>query len=211
MSAAQSNESAIGTDVVTTKHGNNVVFRNYVVERPTHARSVRAAEAILDITITVPYLVSRVWPIFKDVNSWMNRFGYYWEGLPGDNENRFVRLGSKAADLKYGSDGAKTTYVVRKVVPEKLIYFDSLPGRMIDKDGWWTGHNLMTLKDLNGRTEISVFMEHTWFSETLSSEVLLAEARWVMFDAALGFWRDYFIPDLVSLLETGKVTATPAS
>jgi len=200
---------AIGNDVVATKHGDNVVFRNYLVDRPGHTKGLRAAEAVLEVLITLPYPVGKVWPVFKNFNAWMNRFGYVWDGLPAEKENDFVYLGNTGSsnDMSYGSDGSRTKYVVRKVVPEQLIYFDSLPLPLVGKDGVWTGHNLMSLHGKDGITEISVFMEHTWHSETMTIEELRAEARAIMFGAALEFWRDYFVPDLTCLLKTGK-TAT---
>lgn len=205
--ADQRNEPAIGVDVITTKHGSNVVFRNYIVERPAHSKTLRGVEAVLDITITLSRPVREVWPVFKDFNLWMNRFGYAWDGLPADNENHYVYLGNTRSsnNLKYGSEGSKTKYVVRKVIPEQLMYWDSLPVPLVDKDGVWTGHNLVGMQEANGQTRLSIFMEHTWYSETMTVEELRAEARWAMFDAVLAFWRDYFIPDLISLLETGRV------
>ena len=206
---AQKDESAVGTDVVITKHNQNVVFRNYLVERPAHTKSLRSVEAVIDISITLSHPVRKVWPIFKNFNSWMNRFGYVWDVAPADNENGFVYLGNTGAtnDLTYGSDGSRTKYVVRKVIPEQLIYIDSLPLPLVDKNGIWTGHNLMSLREECGRTKLSIFMEHTWYSEAMTIEELRAEARGAMFDAVLAFWRDYLIPDLTSLIETGKIAA----
>jgi len=207
--ANQENESAIGADVVITSHGTNVVFRNYMVDRPAHTKNLRAVEAITDISMKVSHPVRRVWPVFKNFDLWMNRFGYAWDGLPADNENNYVYLRNTGAsnDLKYGSDGSRTKYVVRKVIPEQLIYFDSVPVPLVDKNGLWTGHNLMSMKEENGQSVISIFMEHTWYSETMTIEELRAEARWAMFEASVVFWQNYFIPDLTSLIETGKVAA----
>ena len=203
----QGNESAIGTDIVTGRLGPNAVYKNYLIERPGHTKSLRAVEAILDISVTLSHPVGKVWPIFKNWNLWMNRFGYEWDGLPADNENNFVYLRNTGAsnDLQYAKD--RTTYIVRKVIQEQLIYLESLPTAIVGKDEVWTGHNVLSLKEENGTTTVSVFMEHAWYSETLSIDDLRAEARGLMFDSAVGFWRDYFVPDLTSLVETGKVAA----
>jgi hypothetical protein len=135
-------------------------------------------------------------------------FKYYL----ADNEDGFVYLANKAGanDLKVGSDGSRTKYVVRKVVPEHLIYFDSLPLAIVGKDGVWTGHNVMSLREREGRTEVSVFMEHTWYSETVSIEELRADAKKVL-EGGIAFWRDYFIPDLLSLVEARPLSAGDAS
>lgn len=203
-------EAAIGTDIVTTKHGPNIEFRTYLVERPAHTQTLLAVEAATDISMILPQPLRKVWPVFANFNLWMNRFGYVWDGLPAENENGFVYLRNTAAsnDLSYArTDKSRTKYVVRKVIPEQLIYFDSLPLPLADKDGLWTGHNLMSLKDDNGKTRISIFMEHTWYSERMSIEDLRAEARGAMFDAVVAFWRDYLIPDLISQIERGKIAA----
>jgi hypothetical protein len=203
----QQNRSAIGTDVVVTRHGDNVTFRNYLVERTAHTASLRSVEAVLEISIVVAHPARRVWPVLKNSNLWMKRFGYEWDGIPGDNENNYISLGNtgSANDLKYGTGGHRTVYVVRKVIPEQLIYQDSLPIRMLDKDCVWSGHNLTSLREDSGRSTINVFMEHTWFSESLSLEALRNEARGAMFGSAVGFWRDYFIPDLLSLIDASEV------
>lgn len=202
----QEQQAAIGTDVVTVKHGDNVEFRSYLVDRPGHTASLKAAEAVLEVSISLAHPVKRVWPIFRNFDRWMNRFGFVWDGLPAERENRFAYLANKgtANDMDYGSDGSRTQYVVRKVIPETLIYFDSLPLPLVGKDGVWTGHNLMSLVEEGGATKIAIFMEHTWYSQTLTIEQLRAEARSIMFDVAVAFWRDYFVPDLIAAVEAGK-------
>jgi len=199
----QRNESAIGHDLVVTKHGEHVTFRNYLIERPAHTERLHCVEAVLDVTIQTVFPARQVWPILKDANLWMRRFGYEWDGIPADHEDHYISLGNtgSANNMKYGSGGHRTVYVVRKVIPEQLIYQDSLPIRMIDKDGVWSGHNLTSLREHEGRTTINVFMEHTWFSETLSLDELRQEARGAMFGSAVAFWREYFIPDLLALIE----------
>jgi hypothetical protein len=206
---SQTNESAIGTEGVTVKYG-PAEYRSYLVDRPTLTQSLRGAEGVLDITIKIAHSVQEVWPIFINFNLWMNRFGYVWDSVPAENADRFVTLGNvgTANNLNFGLDGSRNRYVVRKVVKEQLIYFDSLPLRLTDVDARVTGHNVMFLREVNGQTEISVFIEHTWYSETMNLEDLRAEARKLMFVDAVAFWRDYFVRDLVSLIETGKVSDT---
>jgi len=208
VSVSRERESAIGTDIVTIDQGKGVVFRNYVVDRPTPSKALRAVEAVLDVDINVPHPVKKVWPVFKDFNSWMNRFGFLWDDLPADMENRYVYAANSGTnDLKYGLDGHKTAYVIRKVIPGQLIYFDSLPMAIPERDGTWSGHNVMSLEEVEGDTRISIFMEHTWYSDRMSIEDLRKEARGAMFDSAVPFWRDYFVPDLLSLIERGQVAA----
>lgn len=203
-SVIRGSQPAIGADVVTIRHGANVVFRNYLVDRPAHTEKLRAAEAVLDISVTVAKPVRDVWPVFCDFNSWMNRFGYVWDEVPANKENDYAYLGNVGTsnDLKYGAQ-TKNQYVIRKVIQEQLICFDSFPYQVPDRDVVFTGHNLMSMREADGKTQISIFMEHTWYSETVRLEELRAEARKVMFEDAVAFWRDYFIPDLLSLIGTG--------
>ena len=191
---------AIGHDVVIKRIAETATSRNYLVERPGYRPDVRAVEAILELTIDVPYPARNVWPAFADFNSWMSRFGYVWDQLPVNNENCYVYLGDTAAHSggKYET-GEKTRYVVRKVIPEQLIYFDSLPLPFADSASTWSGHNLMSLHEKRpGATEISVFMEHTWYSKALSSAELSKSAREAMYGFACDFWRDYFVPDMIA-------------
>ena len=130
------------------------------------------------------------------------------KGCRFENENKFVYLKfrSSANDAKSGDEGPKSKYVVRKVIPGQLVYFDSQPVPLPGKDGVWSGHNLMAMHEENGRTTISVLMEHTWYSETMSFEELHADAKGAL-GGAVAFWRDYFVPDLISLVETGRANA----
>ena len=118
----------------------------------------------------------------------------------------FVYLSNSHADnnLDFGKDGLRTQYIVRKVIPESLIYLDSLPRSMFGKPGVWSGHNVMSMRPVGKGTAVSVFMEHTWFSEAIPIEQLRSDAREIMFGAAVDFWRDFFIPDLLSLIRAKK-------
>src|SRR6266576_2623121 len=85
-------ESAIGTNVMLLAPRPNTSIRYYLIDRPAHTKTLRATEAVLDISIALAHPVRMVWPIFKDFNLWMNRFGFVWDGLPAENENGFVYL-----------------------------------------------------------------------------------------------------------------------
>jgi hypothetical protein len=195
------------SSVVVSSRAPNVVFRYDLVDRRAHTDRLCAAEISLDVSITVAHPVSKVWPVFADFNRWQSRFGFVWDGLPEGNEGNSIYLSNTpgANTLNYDLDGARTEYIVRKVVPESLIYFDSLPESVEGKDCVWTGHNVMSLTEERGQTRITIFMEHTWYSETMSVEDLRAEAKGVL-DSGLDFWREYFIPDLIAAVESGSAT-----
>jgi hypothetical protein len=200
-------DGPVGKGIAIIEGGPNATFRVYVADRPAQTSRLQASEIALDISITIRHPVKVVWPVFKNFNVWMNRFGYFWDCLPVDKENGYVHILNKpvAKDETTLPDGAGR-YIVRKVIPERLIYFDSLPAKIADKDGVWTGHNLMSLFEHGTQTRIAIFMEHTWYSETMSIDELRAEAKGVL-DKGVEFWRDYFIPDLISAVEAGQEAA----
>jgi hypothetical protein len=170
----------------------------YTADRPAFG-PFKVVEFVTDVTITLPHAVKMVWPIFKEFNLWMNRFGYLWDSVPADNEGNVVSLVNKGAnDYKYGRKGNESSYVVRKVIPEQLIYLDQLPIQIINGTG--TGHTVVSLSGEHGRTKIDFFMEHTGYSETASIGELRDEINKSM-EAGTAFWRDYFIPDLVAAIE----------
>jgi hypothetical protein len=189
--------SGIGADLETVKDGDNVTFTKYLVDRPMPLKGLLAAEAVVDICMTFEKPVGVVWPIFKNFNLWMNRYGYVWSAIPADEENGIVYLGNRSNEF-----GTNTPYVIRKVIPECLIYLESLPHALPGKNAYWTGHNVVNLREVGGRTVITSFMEHTFFSHELPVEELRKIAADLMFEkGAIGFWRNYFIPDLRSLIE----------
>jgi hypothetical protein len=203
---------ATGPEIFTVQTSPNVLMKYYFADRPAHTPALRAAECALDITITLKQPASEVWPVFRNFDVWMRRYGFIWESIPADNQDNFVYLGDGNSSSGDGSDGTKTKYVVRKVVPQQLIYFDSLPLPIVGKNGVWTGHNLMSMREEAGQSTISIFMEHTWYSETMSLEELRHEAKQAVLadNGGFAFWRDYFIPDLISLIE-GSEAAGEAS
>lgn len=196
-------DGPVGSGVVISNLNQNLVFKHYFSDRPGHTSRAHATELAVDITVTLAYPVRKIWPIFKDFNLWMNRYGFFWDRLPADNENAYVHLAG--SDDSKPDERAQSRYIVRKVIPEQLLYFDSQPLPIEGKDGVWTGHNLFSLHDEGMRTKINFFMEHSYYSETLSIEELRACAREVV-EAGLVFWRDYFIPDLVAAVDS-RVTA----
>jgi hypothetical protein len=200
----------VGDGVVVRSVAPNARFKFYTADRPAQSTRLRAAEISLDVSITLARPLRAVWPVFKDFNLWMNRFGYFWDRVPADSEDRFVHLGSKAGinDLTHHAPPERraqpTRYIVRQVIEGRLIYFDSLPMPIATKDGkegTWTGHNLFSLHEEGGHTRVAIFMEHTWYSESMTTEELREEGQRAL-DAGLEFWREFFIPDLVLAVES---------
>lgn len=206
----EANTGPVGSGLVISDAAPNAQFKYYVADRPGHTTRLRAAEIVLELTLIFAHPLPWVWSVFKDFDLWMNRFGYFWSSVPANNEYRYVYLHDKPwpNDLNPSSGVPPTRYIVRRVIPERIIYFDSLPEPIGDgKDGVWTGHNVMSLYEEHGRTTIAIVMEHTWYSETMSIEELRAEAK-VVLDSGLVFWRDYFIADLNAAVESKKPKQT---
>lgn len=191
-------EAPTGSGVEFRDAGPNARFKFYTSVRPGPIAGLRAVEIVLDVTIIIDRPVRAVWPVFKDFDRWMGRYGFVWHGLPAHNEDRYVHASS---DADTTSGVPPTRYIVRRVIAERLIYFDSLPMPIGGgKKGVWTGHNVMCLHEESGCTTISIFMEHTWYSESMTVEELRREAKAAL-DEGLVFWDAYFIPDLCACVE----------
>ena len=191
-------QSGVGTtrfDVI--KHGPHEFVR-YLVDRPMPVKGLLASEAVVDVRLAFSRPVKEVWRVMRDFNLWHNRYGYEWTGVIGDEENNIVYLGNKTGT----NFGTKIPYVVRRVIPERLIYQESLPHPFVDNNGFWTGHNVLSFWEEEGRTRVTVYMEHTFFSQQLQLEELRKVASDLMFEnGGIGFWRRFFIPDLETLIE----------
>jgi len=201
-SGAASRKSAMGPNVVTAGYGDNVVIKSFVVERPTVIKGLSAIEGVIEISWRIPRPARDVWVYLKDSNSWQNRYGYYWDGIVGDEEGYIVHLSDKTNHY-----GAGIPYFVRKVVPERLIYLESPWLPTAQQDGAWSGHNVIALDERNGESLIAIFMEHTWQSQAQSVESLRQTVQAAV-DAAMTFWREYFIPDLESLVLKSPASAS---
>ena len=205
-SSYRPDSAAEGHGSVRLDHGPHASFTYYCADRPAHTKRMRAAEAVLDIAINIPQPLHLVWPVFKDFNVWMNRFGYFWDQAPAENEHGYVYLSGERPAPSKPEYGVK--YIVRKVIPQRLIYFDSMPAPIDGNQGVWSGHNVMSLdEEAEGLTRVSIFMEHTWYSETISIEELRAVGKQSL-EAAIAFWRDFFVVDLIAALESTQKQRT---
>lgn len=199
----ENDHGPVGDGVAINDTSPNISFKTYLADRPAHSPRLRAVEFVTDISITLPHPVDKVWQKIGDFNLWMNRYGYLWDAVLADSEDSYVHLSyrpdSTCANSR--SEAPPTRYIVRKIVPQRLIYLDSSPQAIPDKEGVWTGHNLFCLYEEGKQTKIAVFMEHTWYSETMGLEEMRAGCKAVV-DAGMAFWREYFIPDLISSIES---------
>lgn len=178
------------------EHGPHKFYR-YMDVRPLPVEGLLSVEAVVDVHLKFSHPVKEVWRVMRDFNLWHNRYGYQWSGVIAEQENNIVYLNNKAGT----SYGEKIPYIVRRVVPERLIYQESLPQPFPDGKGFWTGHNVLSFWEEGGKTNVTVYMEHTFFSQQLSIEELRKFTADLMFGHGVTFWKDFFIADLEALLQ----------
>ena len=157
----------------------------------------------LSVKFTIDASAAELWPYFKDFNSWFNGYGYYFKGEPGDGvaigdmEGQMMRLGSSAK----GPWGL--AYTIDRVVPRHLMVFTEIPRR---HDGFTAfGYHSMMLTEYEGKTLVTVFMQHASRSGIKSIEEMLAP--WRQLEASVlteenNFWLDILIPKLRSLVKS---------
>ena len=162
--------------------------------------SVAGANLVIAVTIDSP--VKDVWPYFKNFNTWGNKTGYYyWDasgkpGIHGDMKGKVVRLGPK--------EGGGLEYVVHTVIPHRLIGKKEIPREV---DGvLYSGDHAFILTERNGKTMITMVMQHTNRASHKTEEELLKE--WTPFIPRLSqennYFLDGFIPELRAAVKTGK-------
>jgi hypothetical protein len=199
----QKHDGPVGDGVLLRKAGPELLIKQYFADRPGHTDRAQAAELVVDITLKVSHPVADVWPVFKDFNRWMGRYGLLWDKTPADHEDGYVSLGG-SGDLR-AEERARSIYIVRKVIPGQLIYFDSQPLPLEGKEGVWTGNNIFSLHQVGTHSVLNFYMEHTCYSETLGIEELRTWGREVV-ASGLVFWCDYFVPDLIAAVESTRAS-----
>lgn len=187
----------IKNPALITASNPGVILKTGVTAYTANGR--RQSELVFDITWSVERPVREVWPIFKDFNNWQNGYGFYYDGVMGNEGNgNLVYLSNKPNNKGIGS-----AYTVRKVIPEHMMYIESMPTPTGVKDIVFSGHNVATLKEENGVTHINFFMEHTWRSSEETEEELKKIAQSLTNHGKL-FWQEHFLPDLAKKLESGR-------
>jgi hypothetical protein len=169
-----------------------------------------AGESIT-VNFTLDSGVAAVWPYASDWNTWMNGGSFYYSGVLGELEGQTFSLSLKPNDTEMPH-----YYTVEKVIPEHLIVI-SQP-IMTDDDlkiyplpgygGASGGYHVFMLAEHEGKTLVSVYMEHESVmargadADTITQDEALAPWRDAL-EAALGRWRDDFIPTLKKVVADG--------
>jgi hypothetical protein len=149
-----------------------------------------------NVMFTVDRLARDVWPHLKDFNRWQNSYGHYYSGVVGDLEGKTFRLGSAPDET------GPHQYLVRRVIPEHLIVLlQVIPEHGSAGDINPDCHVFM-LNEHNGRTVVTVLMEHASLSNGKTEEEALRPWREVAPESQRK-WQDIFIPTLKQLVYQG--------
>lgn len=163
----------------------------------------RGERLIAGVATSVMFTLDRpakdVWPVLKDFNLW-NRGHHHYSGVVGDLEGRTFRLSDQP------DEPGPHYFEVVKVIPEYLIIINQpvpadgstagLPGL----GGVSPGFHVFMLNEHEGKTTVTVYMDHATVSETQDEESALKPWREVLEGHWRIKWRQDFIRNLKALV-----------
>jgi hypothetical protein len=162
----------------------------------------------LNVMFTLDRPASEVWPYFRDPTLWQSGYGYNYTGVLGDLYSREdLGLGTETFDILVRKPGEPEfkggPYILLRAIPEYLIVqFQPVPEDGAN-GGISPGFHVMMLNEHDGKTTVTINMEHATRTTGLSAEEAVAERRALAAQAdGLDFWRDHFIPDLKRLVSS---------
>jgi hypothetical protein len=162
----------------------------------------------MSVMFTVDHPAKAVWPILQDSNAWQNAAGYYYSGSKGGlYSSEELDLGDETFQITVKRQGEPDLeagpYRVLRVIPEHLIVdFEPIPedGRT---GGVSPGFHAFMLTERDGKTVVTIVMEHASRTSDLSEEEALA--FWTEnTPEGLIRWRDGFIPTLKQLVDAAS-------
>jgi hypothetical protein len=164
----------------------------------------------MSVMFTIDRPARDVWPYLKDFNCWQNSYGYYYSGVVGDlYSSAACDLGKETYRISIHKPNEAPEqypyeYQVLRVIPERLIVaFQPVPGDG-STGGVSPGFHVFMLNEQDGRTVVTVLMEHAARTQDSTEEQALAPLR-AETPEAMRFWRDVFIPNLKQLIyEAGE-------
>lgn len=160
---------------------------------------------VAGVSVNVLFTLQRparvVWPIISDFNVWQNL------GTAHSYSGILRELEGKSFGLHVGpNDRRPHYYEVVKVIPEYLIVInqpipaDGSSAGYPGKGGVSPGFHVFMLNEHEGRTTVSIYMEHSAIADSADAEEALAPWRESRAPAYLSKWRDEFIPSLKNLV-----------
>jgi uncharacterized protein YndB with AHSA1/START domain len=173
-----------------------------------HTDAGVVAGGVWSVIFTIDRPAKQIWPYFKDFNLWMNSYGYYWPGVMGDmytREERDFEKGTFRITVKKPNETAQefNHYQLLSVIPEHLIVFYQpiLEGDV--HGGVSPGFNVFMLNEHDGKTIVTITMEHATRARDKSEEEAVEAWREIA-QKVHRFWRDIFVPNLKKLAYEGK-------
>jgi hypothetical protein len=168
----------------------------------------------LNVMFTLERPASTVWRYVRDSTLWQGGYGYHYSDVLGELYSRDdLGLGTETfritvknnpdmmAQLGLPPDGEFVTgdYVVLRVIPEHLIVqFQPVPTDG-SNGGISPGFHVTMLNEHEGKTVVTINMEHATRVQDKTEDQALADWRDYSGDP-LAFWRDHFIPTLKNLV-----------
>jgi hypothetical protein len=159
-----------------------------------------------------------VWLNFKDWSRWQSQYGYNYSGVVGELYSDPDRdLGEETFHITFkmpdGTERDTTDYRVLMVIPERLVVvFQPVQPQGVvrwedgSQGGMSPGFHVMMLNEHDGKTAISVLMEHSSRRPDLTDDEALDWWRPVAAEVHR-FWRDIFIPNLKNIVYEGSTTS----
>ena len=144
------------------------------------------------VMFTIDRPAKEVWPYLKDFNLWQAAYGHHYSGVLGDLEGKTFRLGDKP-----NPEGPHQYHVLR-VIPEHVIVVDQ-PGDWEGGPDPWDGFHVVMLNEHDGKSTVTIVMQHAVRPEDQTAEEALASWRESQPELQRK-WRDVFIPKLKQLV-----------
>jgi hypothetical protein len=182
-------------------HGDERLHARYFVHKTAQGLIVGDCYCIM---FTIDRPAKEVWRYFRDFNLWQNEHKHYYSGVLADLEGKTFRISTKP------NDPGPHYHEVLKVVPEYLLVInqpipaDGTSGGCPGLGGVSPGFHVFMLNEHEGRTTISVFMQHAARTETQNEQVALEPWRQIVEEDAQPKWRDDFIRTLKKLVYEGR-------
>lgn len=156
------------------------------------------------IMFTIDRSAKEVWRYLRDFNLWQNEHNHYYSGVLGDLEGKTFSISNRR------DDPGPHYYEVLKVIPEYLIVInqpvplDGTSAGLPGLGGISPGFHIFMLNEYDGKTTVSVFMQHVARAETQNESNAVEPWRELVERDAQPKWRDGFIRTLKRLVYEGR-------
>lgn len=163
-----------------------------------------AAGVIGNVMFTIDRPAKEVWPVLKDFNRWQREHKHEYSGVIGDLEGKAFHLKIDA------SQPGPYSYEIVKVIPEYLIVThqplpkDGSSGGLPGLGGVSPGFHVFLLNEHEGKTTVTIFMEHAAVAESDDVEEALRPWKKVVDAEWLPKWRSGFIRTIKRIVHEGQ-------